>query len=235
MPGKGRFAHTLPDDQEPVVRTPLAVGRPVGYVVHLRPLLTGCPSAQVVARPQVMPRLLRRVCHRISQFRRHHRPHRELDDPEPLVLTLRTVPEQLLLVASPCPTAASPSRPQRADGPGLPSTPACAHNPQVRCRLETPCALSGRSPTSRSSAAGMPCSSRSSTAPPACASQPTSRPVSNVAPTPPKVSLDEADHVCVDPAQPAQPRTRHWYERTARLSFRLLRSVVEPLKVPERR
>ena len=70
---------------------------PVGYEVHLRPLLTRLDSvgARLV---QHVPVFLGNLGHRTAELSRHVNPYRKLDHSEPLVSALGAVPQQLLLI-----------------------------------------------------------------------------------------------------------------------------------------
>ena len=143
------FDQPLPGSYEPILRAGLGVPYPVGHEVHLSPLLTRVHTMLPNLAVQRLPVLLGDLGHRTAELRRHVNPHRKLDHPEPLVSTLRAVPQQLPAGNPPYPTSASPFPPRQADGPALQSTLATADGPRVRCRPETPNARSTRPLTSR--------------------------------------------------------------------------------------
>ena len=85
------FDQPLPGSYEPILRAVLGVPYPSSHqptVVH-----TMLPNLAV----QRLPVLLGDLGHRTAELRRHD-PNRKLDHPEPLVSTLRAVPQQLPLV-----------------------------------------------------------------------------------------------------------------------------------------
>ena len=107
---------------------------------------------------------------------RHVESYRKLDHSEALRLCPRRSTAATRADTQPRPTAASPCPPHKADAPTLRSTLAVADSQQVRCRPETPNALSTQPRPSRSSEADTPCTSCSCRAPAACASPPAWRP-----------------------------------------------------------
>ena len=92
------FDQSLPGSYEPILRAVLGVPYPVGHEVHISPLLTRVHTMLPNLAVQRLPVLLGDLGHRTADLRRHVDPNRKLDHPEPLVSTLRAVPQQLPLV-----------------------------------------------------------------------------------------------------------------------------------------
>ena len=188
------FAQRLPDSDEPVFRVLLAVGYPVWYEVHLRPLLTcldpsgaqsACGACQSCSATSDTARLNSGVT--LSPTANSITPKARLCPRRSTAATRADT--------QPRPTAASPCPPHKADAPTLRSTLAVADSQQVRCRPETPSTINSASP-SRSSEADTPCTSCSCRAPAACASPPAWRHVQRGL-SAGRTALYEAHHIGV--------------------------------------
>ena len=98
IPGSVLFDQPLPGSQEPVLRAVPGVAYPVGYEVHLSPLLTRVHTVLTHLAVQRLPLLFGYLRHRAAELHRHVNSHRKLDHSEPLVPALGAVPQKLLLV-----------------------------------------------------------------------------------------------------------------------------------------
>ena len=100
IPGRGCSLSASLIAMNRYFRVLLAVGYPVWYEVHLRPLLTCLDPGGAQSAVRGMPVLFGNLGHRAPELRRHVDAYRKLDHSEALVSALGAVPQQLVLIPS---------------------------------------------------------------------------------------------------------------------------------------